>query len=104
MDDDHHPKVEEEREKQRREEVKQKEKEGGSRMKPVTYEAYGGGMYGRDEGETEIAAKPKANKPPAREKQSADGPDEATTGPPKHPPPPSTGDRDLDITGQTYIQ
>ncbi|CAB4296058.1 unnamed protein product [Prunus armeniaca] len=35
---------------------------------------------------------------------SADGPDEATTRPPKHPSPPSTGDRDLDITGQTYIQ
>lgn len=99
MDDDHHPKVEEERAKQRREEVKQKEKEDGSRMKPLTYEAYGGGMYGRDEGETEIAAKP-----PASETQSADGPDEATTRPPKHPPPPSTGDRDLDITGQTYIQ
>ncbi|ONI32234.1 hypothetical protein PRUPE_1G355200 [Prunus persica] len=81
MDDDHHPKVKEEREKQRREEVKQKEKEDGSRMKPLTYEAYGGGMYGRDEGETEIAAKPKANKPLARETQSADGPDEATTGP-----------------------
>lgn len=100
MDDDHHPKVEKERAKQRREEVKQKEKEDGSRMKPLTYEAYGGGMYGRDEGETEIAA----NKPPPSETQSADGPDEATTRPPKHPPPPSTGDRDLDITGQTYIQ
>ncbi|XP_068337334.1 uncharacterized protein [Pyrus communis] len=104
-----HQKMEREREKQRREEVKQKkEGDGGgggghseiSRMKPLTYEAYGGGMYGR---EPDQPAKEKA-KPRASERQSADGPAEATTQPPKHTPPPSTGDRDLDITGQSYIQ
>lgn len=105
-----HQKMEKEREKQRREEVKQKkEGDGGggggghgeiSRMKPLTYEAYGGGMYGR---EPDQPAKEKA-KPRASESQSADGPAEATTQPPKHTPPPSTGDRDLDITGQSYIQ
>ncbi|KAL3840133.1 hypothetical protein ACJIZ3_024724 [Penstemon smallii] len=66
-------------------------------MKPVTKEAYGGGMYGTEEG-----IKPPA-KPPASDTQTADGPAEATIQP-KHKPPPSTGDRDLDITGQSYIQ
>ncbi|KAJ0085582.1 hypothetical protein Patl1_09422 [Pistacia atlantica] len=45
----------------------------------------------------------KPEKRPASETQSADGP----VGPdikPKHPPPPSSGDRDIDITGQSYIQ
>ncbi|KAJ0025235.1 hypothetical protein Pint_09262 [Pistacia integerrima] len=45
----------------------------------------------------------KPEKPSASETQSADGP----VGPdikPKHPPPPSSGDRDIDITGQSYIQ
>ncbi|EYU17506.1 hypothetical protein MIMGU_mgv1a026572mg, partial [Erythranthe guttata] len=70
-----------------------------SAMQPVTKEAYGGGMYGTEEGE----AKQPAGKLPASATQSADGPDEATAEP-KHKPPPSTGDRDLDITGQSYIQ
>lgn len=70
-------------------------------MKPVTKEAYGGGMYGKEEGEVY-----KQPQHPASETQSADGPGEATLAQtqPKHTPPPSTGDRDLDITGQSYIQ
>ncbi|XP_057974368.1 uncharacterized protein LOC131162183 [Malania oleifera] len=70
-----------------------------SRMEPVTHAAYGGGMYGTEEGQQE---KP-VTKHPASDTQSADGP----VGPdvqPKHKPPPSTGDRDVDITGQSYIQ
>ncbi|XP_022874281.1 uncharacterized protein LOC111393118 [Olea europaea var. sylvestris] len=70
-----------------------------SPMKPVTKEAYGGGMYGE-----EVGQEKQARKPPASETQSADGPAEATTTQPKHKPPPSTGDRDVDITGQSYIQ
>ncbi|XP_031254644.1 uncharacterized protein LOC116112661 [Pistacia vera] len=69
-----------------------------SPMKPLTREAYGGGMYGKEPG---LEKKPE--KRPASETQSADGP----VGPdikPKHPPPPSSGDRDIDITGQSYIQ
>ncbi|TYI42830.1 hypothetical protein ES332_A01G125900v1 [Gossypium tomentosum] len=52
-----------------------------SPMHPVTHNAYGGGF----------------------ETQSADGPNEAKNEP-KHKPPPSSGDRDIDITGQSYIQ
>ncbi|CAA0831145.1 transcription activator-related [Striga hermonthica] len=70
-----------------------------SAMQPLTKEAYGGGMYGTDDGEPKQPEK----KPPASATQSADGPAEATVEP-KHKPPPSTGDRDLDITGQSYIQ
>ncbi|KAG6390808.1 hypothetical protein SASPL_148553 [Salvia splendens] len=66
-----------------------------SSMQPVTTEAYGGGMYGAEEGAQK--------KPPASDTQSADGPAEATIEP-KHKPPPSTGDPDLDVTGQSYIQ
>ncbi|KAJ4959769.1 hypothetical protein NE237_019679 [Protea cynaroides] len=69
-----------------------------SPMVPVTEGAYGGGMYG-----TEVGQPNKRTKPPASDTQSADGP----VGPyiePKHKPPPSTGDRDIDITGQSYIQ
>ncbi|PIM98985.1 hypothetical protein CDL12_28526 [Handroanthus impetiginosus] len=69
-----------------------------SSMKPLTREAYGGGMYGTKEGKQ----KP-PKKPPASATQSADGLAEANIQP-KHRPPPSTGDRDLDITGQSYIQ
>lgn len=69
-----------------------------SPMQPLTTEAYGGGMYGTEEG-----GQTKPEKPPASDTQSADGPAEATVEP-KHRPPPSTGDRDLDITGQSYIQ
>ncbi|KAI3464710.1 hypothetical protein Pfo_021373 [Paulownia fortunei] len=69
-----------------------------SPMQPLTREAYGGGMYAAEEGEPK-----QPEKPPASATQSADGPAEATVQP-KHKPPPSTGDRDLDITGQSYIQ
>ncbi|PKU59417.1 uncharacterized protein LOC110103590 [Dendrobium catenatum] len=75
-----------------------------SDLKPLTHEAYGGGMYGKDDvkdgsgGELE-----QRRKPPASETQSADGISEPSTEP-KHKPPPSTGDRDLDITGLSYIQ
>lgn len=76
-----------------------------SEMKPVTEGAYGGGLYGTEGGlyGTEAGAEEARGKPPASETQSADGPQEAVAEP-KHPPPPSTGDRDLDITGQSYIQ
>ncbi|KAG6496253.1 uncharacterized protein LOC121991155 [Zingiber officinale] len=66
-----------------------------SAMEPVTREAYGGGLYGTDQ------RPPGA--PLASATQSADGPAQPDA-PPKHRPPPSTGDRDLDITGQSYIQ
>lgn len=68
-----------------------------SPMNPVTHDAYGGGMYGSEPEQKTLS------KPPASETQSADGP----IGPdnkPKHTPPPSSGDRDIDITGQSYIQ
>ena len=69
-------------------------------MKTVTQDAYGGGMYGTEPGQPK-----KPEKPPASDTQSADGPVEATPTPkPKHNPPPSSGDRDIDITGQSYIQ
>ncbi|KAI6690645.1 hypothetical protein NL676_027473 [Syzygium grande] len=73
-------------------------------LKPLTHDAYGGGMYGTDDRQgQQQEERPPASKPPASDTQSADGP----VGPPvqpKHRPPPSTGDRDLDITGQSYIQ
>lgn len=100
--------MEEEREKQIREEVKRKAKECSliSEMKPLNHEAYGGGLYGKEKhyssGDGE-AAKEKLHVARASDTQSADGPVEPSM-PPKHKPPPSTGDRDLDITGQTYIQ
>ncbi|XP_030444683.2 uncharacterized protein LOC115667209 [Syzygium oleosum] len=68
-------------------------------LKPLTHDAYGGGMYGTDDRQ----GQQQQERPPASDTQSADGP----VGPPvqpKHRPPPSTGDRDLDITGQSYIQ
>jgi hypothetical protein len=73
-----------------------------SEMKPLTREAYGGGMYAAEEegGRRRGPARPRASAT-----QSADGPEEQRAGArPSHPPPPSTGDRDLDITGQSYIQ
>ncbi|CAM0870537.1 unnamed protein product [Alopecurus aequalis] len=69
-----------------------------SEMKPVTREAYGGGMYANEEGSTREPGRPRASAT-----QSADGPEEPVARP-RHPPPPSTGDRDLDITGMSYIQ
>ncbi|XP_073287998.1 uncharacterized protein [Primulina huaijiensis] len=83
------------------------EAEGGKRqhqppnispLQPLTVNAYGGGMYGTEEGQLKDPTKP-----PASATQSADGPDKVTPRP-KHKPPPSTGDKDLDITGQSYIQ
>ncbi|KAL3736436.1 hypothetical protein ACJRO7_025392 [Eucalyptus globulus] len=95
--------------KQMEEIVEMQRKEQGSQsgpphmtpLKPLTHDAYGGGMYGKDDDQGQ-QERP-ASKPPASDTQSADGP----VGPPvqpKHRPPPSTGDRDLDITGQSYIQ
>ncbi|WVZ55336.1 hypothetical protein U9M48_006008 [Paspalum notatum var. saurae] len=78
-----------------------------SEMKPLTREAYGGGMYA-NEG---ARSRDPASRPRAGAAQSADGErereQEQAAGAPGrlgHPPPPSTGDRDLDITGQSYIQ
>ncbi|PWA39430.1 hypothetical protein CTI12_AA572090 [Artemisia annua] len=70
-----------------------------STMEPVTHEAYGGGMYGTDDEES----KKSPNEPRASETQSADGPSETAKTELKHNPPPSSGDRDIDITGQSYI-
>ncbi|KAL2346191.1 hypothetical protein Fmac_000191 [Flemingia macrophylla] len=70
-----------------------------SKMEAVTHNAYGGGMYGTEKGEPQ-----KQTKAPASESQSADGPVDKDAIKPKLNPPPSTGDRDLDITGQSYIQ
>ncbi|KAI3507149.1 hypothetical protein L1887_21967 [Cichorium endivia] len=72
-----------------------------STMEPLTHEAYGGGMYGKDD----YKPPPKnPREPPASETQSADGPSETAPVELKHKPPPSSGDRDIDITGQSYIQ
>nr|XP_043614396.1 uncharacterized protein LOC122586476 [Erigeron canadensis] len=75
-----------------------------STMKPLTHEAYGGGMYGKDD--DQVQQHKKKNHPPASETQSADGPSEPTNkmAELKNKPPPSSGDRDIDITGQSYIQ
>ncbi|GLJ24455.1 hypothetical protein SUGI_0466990 [Cryptomeria japonica] len=74
-------------------------------MKPLTKEAYGGGMYGTDDKKT---AQERANRPPASDSQSVDGLAAGDSAPSEkilsHPPPPSSGDRDIDITGQSYIQ
>lgn len=79
-------------------EEKQPEHPVISKMEPTTRGAYGGGMYGTEQGQPE-----KTFKPPASDTQSADGPVEPRVEP-KHKPPPSSGDRDIDITGQSYIQ
>lgn len=70
-----------------------------SEMKPVTREAYGGGMYANEE----AGKKRESGRPRASATQSADGIEEPLARP-RHTPPPSTGDRDLDITGMSYIQ
>ncbi|KAL4557575.1 hypothetical protein LXL04_035758 [Taraxacum kok-saghyz] len=67
-----------------------------STMEPLTHEAYGGGMYGKDDDKSP-PKNPKER--PASETQSADGPSETTPVELKHKPPPSSGDRDIDITG-----
>ena len=89
---------EKERDKEEEDVEKQKQAPNITPMKAVTHDAYGGGMYGTEPGQPK-----KPVRPPASETQSADGPVEATPKP-KHTPPPSTGDRDIDITGQSYIQ
>ncbi|KAJ0969775.1 hypothetical protein J5N97_022652 [Dioscorea zingiberensis] len=88
-----------ERGKDKEQEEPQAAQQRMSTMKPVTKEAYGGGMYGKDD-ENEDQKQPR---PRASETQSSDGPEEAIVEP-KNKPPPSTGNRDLDITGQSYIQ
>ncbi|XP_057418074.1 uncharacterized protein LOC130712256 [Lotus japonicus] len=70
-----------------------------SKMEPVTHGAYGGGMYGTEKEQPQTQ-----NKPPASQSQSADGPVDKDTIKPINNPPPSSGDRDIDITGQSYIQ
>merc|ERR1711915_119853 len=73
-----------------------------SDLKPVTQEAYGGGLYGT---EKDAPQRPK-DRPPASQSQSADAlaGDVSLANPLSRPPPPSSGDRDVDITGQSYIQ
>lgn len=71
-------------------------------MEPLIKDAYGhgGGMHGNEGDPPE-----KPTKTLARDTQSADGPVEPSIEPkPKHKPPPSTGDRNIDISGQSYIQ
>lgn len=86
-------KKEKERDKEEEEDVeKQKQAPNITPMKAVTHDAYGGGMYGTEPGQPK-----KPVKPPASETLS-DGPVE-TIPKPKHTPPPSTGDRDIDING-----
>ncbi|KAK1441597.1 hypothetical protein QVD17_07612 [Tagetes erecta] len=78
-----------------------------STMEPLTHEAYGGGMYGKDDDDDEQSQPPKKNnnsKSRASETQSADGPSETALLEIKRKPPASSGDRDIDITGQSYIQ
>ncbi|KAF3446879.1 hypothetical protein FNV43_RR12059 [Rhamnella rubrinervis] len=106
--------VEAEREKQIREDHAHHHQEPPpniSPMEPITHGAYGGGMYGIDDDQQQERQQHKqANKPPASETQSADGPAESVSSCSanaihlKHKPPPSSGDRDIDITGQSYIQ
>ena len=75
-----------------------------SRMEPVTHGAYGGGMYGTEKDQQEEEKdNQQQTKAPASESQSADGPVDKNVIKFKHHPP-STGDRDIDITGQSYIQ
>ncbi|KAK7828089.1 uncharacterized protein LOC112003960 [Quercus suber] len=83
---------EKERDKEEEDVEKQKQAPNITPMKAVTHDAYGGGMYGTEPGQPK-----KPVKPPASETLS-DGPVEAIPKP-KHTPPPSTGDRDIDITG-----
>lgn len=78
-----------------------------SDLQPVQEEAYGGGLYGKDD-DQEVKQSPRRNgskvimSPRACDFQSADGPPVSPSS--KVRSPRSTGDRDLDITGQAYIQ
>ncbi|XP_065847433.1 uncharacterized protein [Euphorbia lathyris] len=74
-----------------------------SPMEPVTHGAYGGGMYAYEPHQDRNQPQNQTKKP-ASETQSADGPVDGPAAEPKHKAPPSTGDRDVDITGQSYIQ
>ncbi|MED6119216.1 hypothetical protein PIB30_009866 [Stylosanthes scabra] len=89
-----------------KEESKKKLGEGPqiSKMEPVTHGAYGGGMYGTEKGQQQEDREneKKQTKAPASESQSADGPVDKDAIKFKHHPP-SSGDRDIDITGQSYI-
>ncbi|MCO5607980.1 hypothetical protein L7F22_062182 [Adiantum nelumboides] len=69
-----------------------------SELRPLAPEAYGGGLYGHDD-DSDAAKSPACR---SSDSQSAEGP--PTTTPAHVNEPPSTGDRDLDITGQSYIQ
>lgn len=109
-------KVEKEREKQIREDHAHHHQPAPpniSPMEPITHDAYGGGLYGTDD-DNQIQQQRRQHKPanklPASETQSADGPDVSESGRSssaihlKHKPPPSSGDRDIDITDQSYFQ
>ncbi|KAH7289320.1 hypothetical protein KP509_31G070000 [Ceratopteris richardii] len=77
-----------------------------SQLQPLSPEAYGGGLYGHDDVDAKAGngklIPPARPRSPSSDSQSADGP---PTSSPRHiHSPPSTGDRDLDITGQSYIQ
>lgn len=79
----------EKKEEKPRKNEEEEEEEAGQRhqppyisgMEPVQREAYGGGLYGKEEGQPN---RPTGN-PPASSTQSADGPDEATTKSPHLP-------------------
>lgn len=86
-------------EKMEKEAEKQMQPPNISLMEALTHDAYGGGMYGSDVDPSANQVKTRGSKT----QQSADGPEEANVQP-KQKPPPSTGDRDIDITGQSYIQ
>ncbi|XP_047326000.1 uncharacterized protein LOC124929644 [Impatiens glandulifera] len=75
-----------------------------SQMEPTTIGAYGGGLYGTDDEPKESSSSPR--KPRASLTQTADGPGDEQDNklPPSHKSPPSSGDRGIDITGQSYIQ
>ncbi|KAI5055322.1 hypothetical protein GOP47_0030467 [Adiantum capillus-veneris] len=74
-----------------------------SELRPLAPEAYGCGLYGHDDsGDATTRPSPRMSQSRSSDSQSAEGP---PTTPPAHVhEPPSTGDRDLDITGQSYIQ
>ncbi|GAY49222.1 hypothetical protein CUMW_117590 [Citrus unshiu] len=70
-------------------------------------ESYKKATYLIKENDNLVTVKPltreqkKRGNPPASEAQSADAPPGSDA---KHQAPPSSGDRDIDITGQSYIQ
>lgn len=72
-----------------------------SEMTPTTHNAYGGGLYGTD---LRDSSQSSSNMGRASDFQSAEGLAEDLPAHHVKHEPPSTGDRDLDITGQSYIQ